>query len=345
MQNSVVPGTVTGTTGKTVDSPPKKYPLVWLETNTCHGDILSLLNAHLPNFETIMRDLLDLYWTNTLMAAQGPQSIEVLDKILTEQPGKYILVVEGSVSTAAGGRYAFVGLRNGKPWTAMDAVIELAASAKYVVAVGSCATWGLPFRASPDPTGSKPVSAVVERPVINVPGCPAHPDWIAGTLAHLVWYEIPELDAHNRPVMFYGETIHNLCPRRHYFESGIFANEVGEPWCLYKIGCKGPVTHADCPTRQWCGEHLNWPVGANTPCIGCASPEFLERTAPFFEHLPDVHLPGARVTAGQVGLATGLASALGIGLHFAGNLLTGRMQKEWKTGLGKTGKTFRWPRK
>lgn len=312
---------------------PRRPPLIWLETNTCHGNILSLLNAHHPDFGTAMQELVDLRFTNTLMAAQGPPAIAVLEETMRECAGEYILVVEGTVPTAAGGRYAFIGLREGRPWTALDAVTELAAPAKHVVAVGSCAAWGLPFGAHPNPTGSKPVSAVVNRPVINVPGCPVHPDWIIGTLAHLVWYGVPELDARQRPVMFYGETIHNLCQRRHYFESGLFAREIGEPWCLYKIGCKGPVTYADCPSRQWCGEHLNWPVGANTPCIGCTSPEFLERTAPFFEHLPDVQLPGVRVTANRVGLATGLASALGIGLHLAGNLLTGRLQKEWRQGL------------
>lgn len=324
----------------------EKHPLVWLETNTCHGNILSLLNSQNPDFGVLLRELLDLYWSNTLMGAKGFKSIDVLEKVMVERAGEYILVVEGTVPTAAGGRYAYVGLRrNGEPWTVTDAVVELAAAAKHVVAVGSCAAWGLPFGAHPNPTGSKPVSAVVNQPVINVPGCPAHPDWIIGTLAHLVWYGIPELDAENRPVMYYGETIHNLCQRRHYFESGIFAREIGEPWCLYKIGCKGPVTYADCPSRQWCGEHLNWPVGSNTPCIGCTSPEFLERTAPFFEHLPDVHLPGVRVRPNQIGLATGVATALGIGLHLAGNLLTGRLQKEWKKGLGKTGSKFRLKRK
>ncbi len=332
-------------TQETGNGRPEKHPLVWLETNTCHGDILSLLNSYHPDFGTLTQELLEIYFTNTLMAAHGSQAIEVLEKIRLERSGEYILVVEGTVPTAAGGRYAFIGLRDGKPWTALDAVVELAAGAKHVVAVGSCATWGLPYGAHPNPTGSKPVSAVVDRPVINVPGCPAHPDWITGTLAHLVWYGVPELDAENRPVVFYGETIHNLCQRRHYFESGLFARKIGEPWCLYKIGCKGPVTYADCPSRQWCGEHLNWPVGANTPCTGCASPEFLERTAPFFEHLPDVHLPGVRVTANRVGLAGGLITALGIGLHLAGNLFTGRLQKEWKKGLGKTGKTFRLKRK
>ncbi|WP_242647845.1 hydrogenase small subunit [Candidatus Desulforudis audaxviator] len=324
----------------------EKHPLVWLETNTCHGNILSLMNGQHPDFEAIMRELLDVYWTNTLMGAKGHQAIEVLEKVMVERPGDYILVVEGTVPTAAGGRYAHIGLRgNGEPWTAWDAVVELAAAAKHVVAVGSCAAWGLPFGAHPNPTGSKPVSAVVDRTVINVPGCPAHPDWILGTLAHLIWYGVPELDAMNRPVVFYGETIHNLCQRRHYFESGIFAGEIGEPWCLYKIGCKGPVTYADCPSRQWCGEHMNWPVGANTPCIGCTSPEFLEHTAPFFEHLPDVRLPGVRVTADRVGAATGLAAALGIGLHLTGKLLTGRLQKEWGKGLRKAGKALRRKRK
>ena len=311
----------------------EKPPLVWLETNTCHGNILSVMNIANPTFPELMEDIFDLRYSNTLMFGQGSQPIEVLEAVMAGEIKDYFLVVEGTVPTKDNGIYCVIGPKDGQNYTALQAVRDLGPEAKYVIAVGSCAAWGLPFGAYPNPSGSKPVSAVINRKVINVPGCPTNPEWAVGTLVHLAMYGEPELDSLNRPVMFYGETIHNLCTRRHYYESGIFAKKLGEPWCMFKIGCKGPVTYADCPSRQWNGEHVNWPVGANTPCIGCTSPEFLERTAPFFKHLPDIQLPGVRVASDRAALATGAVTALGIGAHLAGQIATGRLQKTLKKGF------------
>jgi len=102
---------------------------------------------------------------------------------------------------------------------------------------------------------------------------------------------------------------------------------------MYKIGCKGPTTFADCPKRQWNSEHLSWPVKANTPCIGCTSPEFPDGDMPFFEHLPDVKLPAIKMTANQVGKWAGLFTALTIGSHLTANILTGRLAGKYKQDL------------
>ena len=41
-------------------------------------------------------------------------------------------------------------------------------------------------------------------------------------------------------------------------------------YCLYKLGCKGPETYANCPTIAFgdVGDGT-WPVGCGHPCIGC----------------------------------------------------------------------------
>lgn len=306
--------------------------IIWLMTNSCAGDIISMLNSLHPSYRQIIEEHFTLYYENFIMAGEGEIATGVLEEALNGPAGGYILVVEGAVPVAAEGFYCIIGHRNGKPWTALQAVKELAAKAKHVVAAGTCAAFGGPYAAHPNPISSKPVSAVVPQKVINVPGCPVHPDWIAGTLFHLAAYGEPRLDEHNRPVLYYGETIHDRCERRYYFESGIFARKPGEPWCMYKIGCKGPVTHADCPVRHWCGEHVNWPVGANTPCIGCTSPEFPDGTTPFFEHLPDLQTPLGKVTADRAGLLTGAATVLGIGAHLAANIATGRLAHTLQKG-------------
>ncbi|MEW6191901.1 MAG: hydrogenase small subunit [Bacillota bacterium] len=313
--------------------------VLWLTTNSCAGDIISMLNSLHPNYRQIIEEHFTFCYESFTMAGEGKIATGVLEEALNGPAGEYIFVVEGTVPVAAEGFYCIIGHRNGKPWTALQAVKELAAKAKYVVAAGTCAAFGGPYAAHPNPIGSKPVSAVVPQKVINVPGCPVHPDWITGTLFHLAAYGEPRLDEHNRPVLYYGETIHDRCERRSYFESGIFARKPGEPWCMYKIGCKGPVTHADCPVRHWCGEHVNWPVGANTPCIGCTSPEFPDGTAPFFEHLPDLQTPLGKVTADRAGLLTGAATVLGIGAHLAANIATGRLARTLRKGRRRQSKT------
>lgn len=301
--------------------------IIWLTTNSCAGDIISLLNARHPNFCQMAQDYFDFRFEPFTMAAEGDLALELLAAALNGAAGEYILVVEGNIPTAAKGRYCVIAHRAGQPWTALEAVQELAAKARHVVAAGTCAAFGGPYAAHPNPTGAKPVSAVIPQKVINVPGCPVHPDWLAGTLYHLVAHGEPELDAYNRPRGYFGATVHDRCPRRADFENGNFASQPGESGCMYRLGCKGPVTHADCPVRQWCGEHTNWPVGANTPCIGCASPEFPDGLSPFFAHLPDFKAPPLRVSADRAGLLTGALTALGIGAHLTANITTGRLAR------------------
>lgn len=310
-----------------------KPPVIWLGTNTCAGDMLSFLNSYDPDYRHFINDLVDLRYDYLIGAAEGNMSTGILESAITDLAEQYILVVEGSIPVKANGLYSIIGYRDGRPWTALQAVRELGAKARYVVAAGTCAAFGGPYASEPNPTGSLPIQAVLNRTVINVPGCPINPNWMMGTLVHLIKYGVPELDSYSRPKLFYGETIHNLCQRRHYFDNSIFAKTPGEPWCMYKLGCKGPVTYADCPYRQWSGEHLSWPVKANTPCIGCTSPEFPDGDSPFFEHLPDIKLPAIKMTANRFGKLTGIATALGIAGHLTGSIITGRLVKTIRQDL------------
>jgi len=303
--------------------------IIWLTTNSCAGDILSLLNARHPSFHQMTTHYFEFYFEPFTMAAEGSSAFSGVDNALAGRAGDYILVVEGNIPTAAKGRFCVLAYRNGRPWTALEAVKELAAKARYVVAAGTCAAFGGPYAARPNPTRAKPVSTVVPQKVINVPGCPVHPDWLAGTLYHLAAHGEPELDPYNRPVTYFGATVHDRCPRRAAFEDGCFATQPGELGCMHRLGCKGPVTYADCPQRQWCGEYTNWPVGANTPCIGCASPAFPDGVSPFFEHLPDFKAPFS-LPAERAGLLTGALTALGIGVHLAANIVTDRLGRRPK---------------
>jgi hydrogenase small subunit len=129
----------------------------------------------------------------------------------------------------------------------------------------------------PNPTGAVGTHEVIPgKTVINVPGCPPNPYNFLSTVLHILTFgEPPALDEHNRPRFAYGRLIHENCERRPHFDAGRFALEFGDAghrqgFCLYKIGCKGPETHANCPAIGFgdVGEG-NWPVGIGAPCFGC----------------------------------------------------------------------------
>lgn len=310
----------------------ERPPVIWLECDTCAGDYFSFLNTLHPDIEQFITKMVELHYSNTMMVAEGHLAIEYLYDFAEKRYGDYILVVEGTIPTADE-RYSLIGHRaNGHPVSDLEAVRSLSKGAKYILAAGSCASFGGPYAANPNPTGSKPVHQVIEQQVINVPGCPVHPDWMVGTLSHVLLYGVPNLDAFSRPTLFFGSTIHENCPRRTDFENSEFAKKPGDPGCLYEIGCKGPVTFSDCPTRQWIGDHTNWPVEANTPCIGCVAPGFPDRMSPFFKHLPDVTLPGVAANVRTVGTIAMGGALAGVGTHFIASMVSGRFKKHMMEG-------------
>lgn len=261
-------------------SQKKKINLIWLEATGCSGNIISLMNAENPDLIYLLLDMVTLKYNNSLMAAEGEKAFEeFLDTLKTD----FILVVEGAVSTKDDGLYNVIARYKGKKITAMEAVRMAGEKAKYVLAVGTCASYGGVSAAKPNPSQSISVYQFLDREVIRVPGCPCHPDWAIGTIANIVAFGMPELDKENRPVIFYDVTIHDRCPRRSYFDKGIFAEKLGDDQCMFKLGCKGPMTRTDCPIRQWNG-YINWPVKDNTPCIGCAQNAFPDGMSPFVKY-------------------------------------------------------------
>jgi hydrogenase small subunit len=170
-----------------------------------------------------------------------------------------------------------------------DAVSRLAATASHVVAVGTCAAFGGIPSAFCD-TSVKGVGEYLGRTVVNVPGCPPHPDWVIGTLAAALTGTLPQLDSHNRPVAFYTpEPIHERCPRQDSEEASDFGQK---GLCLKELGCRGPSSHADCDRRHW-NNNQNWCIGANALCIGC--------TEPFFPAFP-LHRSGEADGGGDDGI-------------------------------------------
>ena len=130
-------------------------------------------------------------------------------------------------------------------------------------------------------------SATIPR-LINVPGCPAHPDWFVGTVTYLLTAgHIPPLDAYRRPLQYFGERIHDNCfKRRQYCGEQVFADHLSDEGCMEFLGCKGKHTYSDCPIRKWNSDGaeqygVNWCVGARSPCLGCVNPNFPDGMSPF----------------------------------------------------------------
>lgn len=309
----------------------ERPPVIWLELGTCTGNSISLDNAKNPNLVQLLTNILDIRYAVLFNSAQGDLAVKAIMDTVTQEAGKFWLIIEGSVMTADNGRFNEVFMRNGQMVTGLAALQEFAPKAKHIIAVGGCACYGGPAAAHPNPGGAKGVWDVVKQQVINVPGCPAHPDWMTGTFTHLLFYGMPELDAYHRPTMFFGKTIHDLCNRRQQFEDGNFAAFPGDDGCLYKVGCKGPVTHADCPTREW-NNYVNWPVKAGIPCIGCASPHFPDSMMPFFNHLPDIQTPAVAVNVKKFGAALTIMGVGAIGTHLAAGVFARRIHKHYLEG-------------
>jgi hydrogenase small subunit len=262
------------------DKSKNKMNAIWLEATGCSGNMISFLNSENPGLYQILTNIINLTYNNTLMGAEGDYAFE---KFLETLETEFILLVDGAISVKDNGQYTIVANYKGKKITALEAVKMAAEKAKYVIAVGTCASYGGISAARPNPSESKSLQDILTRLVIRLPGCPCHPDWVVGTLAHLIGYGVPELDEEGRPLIFYGVTIHDNCTRRGFFERGIFASKFGEEGCMIRLGCRGPITQTDCPRRKWNG-YVNWPIGANTNCIGCAQPGFPDGTEPFVRY-------------------------------------------------------------
>ena len=275
---------------------PKELPVIWLQGAGCTGCSVSVLNSVSPSIKNVLIDEVipgqhvNLRFHPTLMAGEGDAVIEVLDKTAQHEKGGYVLVVEGAVPTAQGGIHCVIGEEKGEKVTLVSRLESLASNALAVVALGTCASYGGIPAASPNPTqclsvGEVLKAAKITTPVVNIPGCPTHPDWFVGTLASVLLFGLPgpeDLDEIGRPKAFFGALVHDNCTRRAYYDENKFAKKLSEPGCLYELGCKGPVTYADCPTRLW-NNGVNWCVGSGAPCMGCCEPGFPDLVSPLYE--------------------------------------------------------------
>ncbi|MDH4321632.1 MAG: hydrogenase small subunit [Desulfobulbaceae bacterium] len=261
---------------------PASLPkLVYLQGQSCTGCSISLLQAESPSPASLITDYSQLAFHADLSAISGKKAVEMITRFVTGQAGPYLLAIEGAIpakmpEACVIGEHPFA-------WYLDQAAKTMTAA----VAVGTCASHGGIPAAEGNPTGACSLREYyaqtgVKKPVIAIPGCPPHPDWVWQTVVHLVKIGMPELTKDGSPKLFFDRKVHETCPRYHDFQQEIFAKKLGANGCLFKLGCLGPDTSADCPTRWWNGGQ-NWCIGANAPCIGCASPIFArKKNFPFY---------------------------------------------------------------
>ena len=291
-----------------------RLPVIWLEFQDCAGCSEAITRANSPSLSNLVLNTLTIEYHETLSAAAGFQVEEAKQQAMKKYAGQYILVVEGSIPTGEGAVYCTIGGR-----TAEDLLIEAASGAAAIIATGNCASFGGLPKAKPNPTNAKGVWEIIkDKPVVNIPGCPAIPEATVGVIAHFALFgALPELDSLHRPKTFYGVTVHDRCLRRPFYEAGKFANSFDDEgakngYCLYKLGCKGPTTYNSCATIRW-DSGLSFPIQSNHPCLGCSEPNFWDGGGFYQGQSAPLERPGlaAAGAAAAAGLVVGAAVAAG----------------------------------
>jgi hydrogenase small subunit len=289
-------------------SAARRQSVIWLSFQECTGCTEAITRSHSPTLENLIFDLISLDYHHTLQAASAEAAEHAREQSMKDNAGKYLLIVDGSIPTKNPGYSTIAGISN------YDMLVDSAKGAAAIVAVGTCATYGGLPKANPNPTGAVSVGDIIkDKPIINIPGCPPIPVVMTGVLVHFLTFgKIPELDALGRPKSFYGETIHDRCYRRPFYDQGKFAMTFDDEaarrgWCLFKLGCKGPVTYNACATTKW-NDGTSFPIQSGHGCIGCSEPNFWDAGG-FYKALsmPVSPVKGTLGTAAAAGVAAGVA--------------------------------------
>ena len=263
----------------------------WLQCGGCGGDTMSFLGAESPDVVALLAGIdADLLFHPSLSNLTAAAHAALVDDLAGGRTRLDVLVVEGAVVRGPAGTGMF-DTRNGRP--RKDLVAALAKRAGFVVAAGTCASFGgfgadadieatgLQFRRG-EPGGflGTEFRSQAGLPVVNLSGCPLHPEVLAGTLTALAGGYPLALDAFNRPIEWYGVMVHQGCTRNEYHEYRVEESAFGDKGCMFfHMGCHGPLVTGPCNKLLW--NRRSSKTRAGVPCFGCTSPEF-PPAYPFF---------------------------------------------------------------
>ena len=289
--------------------PVKEIHVIWMTTGlSCDGDSVSITAASQPSIEDVVMGAIPglpkVHLHNPVLAYEnGDDFMKFWFEAAAGRLDPFVLIMEGSVPNEkikSEGYWAAMGTDpdTGQPITTNEWIDRLAPKALAVLACGTCATYGGIHAMQGNPTGAMGLAdylgwswkSKAGLPIVNVPGCPVQPDNMMETILYLLYQVaglapmIP-LDDQLRPKWLFGATVHEGCDRGGYYEQGQFATEYGQPECLVKIGCWGPVVNCNVPKRGWMAGIGGCPnVGGI--CIGCTMPGFPDKFMPFMDPPP-----------------------------------------------------------
>jgi NiFe hydrogenase small subunit HydA len=282
-----------------VDQDRQSLNLLWLQSGGCGGCTLSSLCAEGPDlFTTLESAGIHILWHPSISEASGSELIELLQGIIRGEQRLDLFCLEGSVVCGPNGSGKFHRL-SGSAESMMEWVKRLAEVAGHVVAVGSCAAYGGITAAGGNPSESRGLQFDESfkggllgsdffdphgLPVINIAGCPVHPNWVTETFLQIASGELQhkDLDEWGRPRSYADHLVHHGCPRNEFYEYKASAQKPSDLGCLMEhMGCLGTQAHADCNTRLWNGEGSC--LRGGYACINCTAPGFEEPGHAFTE--------------------------------------------------------------
>jgi hydrogenase small subunit len=262
--------------------------VIWLSFQACTGCSESLMRSGNPltdrlTVENLILNFVSLDFHGTLQVAAGAQAEAARRAAMEANFGKYVLIADGGIPTGDG---EWLSAEGGQ--SALGLLRETIEGAALVINIGTCASFGGLPAAAPNPTHAMGVGdlmaagLVPSRALLNISGCPPVPEAITGSIAYfLVNGTLPPLDNLQRPMLYFGKTVHDCCPRLNHFEAGEFAASFDDDGarqghCLLLLGCKGPDTFNACTTNKW-NQGTSSPTQAGHGCIGCSEPNFWDR--------------------------------------------------------------------
>ncbi len=308
--------------GRITQRPPvvSDVHIVWITAGLgCDGDSVAITSATQPGVEDVLLGAIpglpNVHLHNPVLAYEvGDEFMKYWYQAERGELDPFVLVVEGSIPNEkikTEGYWAALGNdpATGQPITTCEWIDRLAPKALAVVAIGTCATYGGIHAMEGNPTGCMGLADYLGWnwktkagiPIVNVPGCPVHPDNFMETVLYLLYQAIGlapmiPLDDVGRPLWLFGSTVHEGCDRAGYYEQGDFAEEYGSPKCIVKLGCWGPVVNCNVPKRGWVNGVGGCPnVGGI--CIGCTMPGFPDKFMPFMDEPP-----GGKLSSSAVGI-------------------------------------------
>ena len=280
-QTSVIAATLSGL---------RRTPVIWLAAADCTGDTESLLRSFDPSFSDLILDVISLDYHESLMVPAGIGAEKSLADSMLNNAGRYICVLEGAIPMANPGYCTVAGD------SILNILRRVASNACLNIAAGACAVDGGVAAAAPNPTKATGFGGAVPNAfnLINMPGCPVNGvNLVAAIVYWLTYGRLPPLDSRRRPLFAYGHEIHHegACERYRFYEADLFVRNWGDEghkkgYCLMNMGCRGPIAHANCYTRNW-NQNTSWPIGAGHGCIGCTESRFWDTGRSLYQPIDD----------------------------------------------------------